>query len=178
MFYGTRRIYKKAQKHKNVDCSWTSQPISAKLHTKLLPHMILNWWFFQNHQQISYPLFYFCFNCTAFQLYPVSPNDDYINWGERGRRPKINLKSDKRQTTSRKSLRTPRARPALTAGSHETFSNIFVYYLFIILFSFFFGGGIFWNVTRANITAARSLSDWNLSKICKGYFFENSIWFI
>ena len=72
-FYGTRRIYKKAQKHKNVDCSWSSQPISAKFHTKLLPHMVLKWWFFQNHQKISNPLFYFCFNCTAFQLYPVSP---------------------------------------------------------------------------------------------------------
>ena len=75
--------------------------------------------------------------------------DDYINWGEWERGPQKNLKkSDKQQTTSRKSVRTPRARPALTAGSWKTF---FIYFFYF----FFWGGGDLLKVAWANIAAVK-----------------------
>ena len=54
------------------------QPISEKIHTRLGPHVIHNYLFFQIHQKISYLLFY-CFNCNAFQFYPVSPTEIVSN---------------------------------------------------------------------------------------------------
>ena len=74
-FSSSRRFLKTVRKQKNKNFSWSLQPILENIHTELGPHVIHNWWFFRIHQKISYPLFYFCFNCTAFQLYPVSPTN-------------------------------------------------------------------------------------------------------
>ena len=70
--------FKTVRKQKSKNFSLSLQPMSEKIHTRLGPQVIHNYLFFQIHQKISYLLFY-CFNCNAFQFYPVSPTEIVSN---------------------------------------------------------------------------------------------------